>query len=486
MATLPVAAELQAIKRNAARNPARDPDRNAQNLTKYVADFVDSAKYEDIPDDVIELGKKSILDGIGLALSGSVANTGNLIRRYIQGLGCTTGDATIIGTSDSSASPFAALVNGIAIHNDDFDDTYLSPANGVGVHPTVTVLPAALALAESGRRSGKDLLTAYHLGAEVESKIADAIVLRNSEDPFHPTGTCGVFGSAAACGKIRGLDRDQLACAIGIAAGQASGLRENFGTMTKSFTAGHAAESGLVAVTLAALGWTASKQILEAPLGFFRTENETFDSNRIQGRLGKPWTFSSPGISLKRFPSGALTHPAMDTLLGIIAQNHIHSADVKAVNVDASSNVFNTLLHHHPSTGLQGKFSMEFCLGILLLQGQAGIGQFTDEVVQRPDVQAMIARIHFRSDHRLGRSESDRLMTTIELRLRNGQIITAQNAVAKGSPGNPLTIEEVADKFQSCAQYAKWPKGKSDAIVQQVRSLEDLKDVSRLAKLLTV
>jgi len=129
---------------------------------------------------------------------------------------------------------------------------------------------------------------------------------------------------------------------------------------------------------------------------------------------------------------------------------------------------------------------MEFCLGILLLQGQAGIGQFTDEVVQRPDVQAMIARIHFWSDPRLGRSESDRLMTTIELRLHNGQIITAQNAVAKGSPGNPLTIEEVADKFHSCAQYAKWPKGKSDAIVQQVRSLEDLKDVNVLAKHLTV
>ena len=146
MATLPVAAELNAIKPN--------PAPNAQNLTKYVADFIGSAKYEDIPDGVIELGKKSILDGIGLALSGSVANTGSLIRHYIQGLGCTTGDATIIGTPDSSASPFAALVNGIAIHNDDFDDTYLSPANGVGVHPTVTVLPAALALAESGRRSG--------------------------------------------------------------------------------------------------------------------------------------------------------------------------------------------------------------------------------------------------------------------------------------------------------------------------------------------
>lgn len=478
MATLPVARELKAIQ--------HDLSPNAQHLTKYVADFVASTKYEDIPANVIELGKTSILDGIGLALCGSIAKTGTLIRHYIHGLGCTTGDATVIGTSFSSAPRFAALINGIAIHNDDFDDTYLSPANGLGVHPTVTVLPAALALAEPGKRSGKDLLTAYHVGVEVESKIADAIVLRNMEDPFHPTGTCGVFGSAAACGKLQNLDWDQLARAIGIAASQASGLRENFGTMTKPFTAGHAAESGLVATSLAALGWTASQQILEAPLGFFHTENETFDPSRIERRLGKPWTFASPGISLKRFPSGALTHPAMDELLRIIKQHSLHSADIKTVNVAASSNVFNTLLHHRPTTGLQAKFSMEFCLGILLLQGQAGIGQFRDEVVQRTDVQEMITRINFRPDPRIGKAEVDRIMTTIELQLHNGPTITAKNGVAKGSPGNPLTIEEVAYKFRSCAECAKWPKGKSDAVIEQVRKLEDVKDVSRLTKLLAI
>jgi 2-methylcitrate dehydratase PrpD len=479
MASLRIAEKLNATQLHSGPSPS-----NAHDLTKHVAEFIVSTSYADIPIDVIELGKRSILDALGLALCGSGAETGIIIRRYLHTLGCGGRQATTIGTSESSPVQFAALANGIAIHNDDFDDTYVSPANGLGVHPTVTVLPPALALAESGNHSGKDLLTAYHIGVEVESKILDAIVPRDTENAFHPTGTCGSLGSAAACAKIQGLDCDRVIFALGIAAGQASGLRENFGTMTKSFTAGHAAESGVVASALAALGWTASKQILEAPLGFLRTESDTFDLSRIQGHLGKPWTFASPGVSLKRFPSGALTHPAMDELLRTIKQHAIRAVDVDTIDVVASSNVFNTLLHHHPTSGLEAKFSMEFCLSILLLRGHAGIGDFTDEVAQRPDVQAMVNRIRFRPDPQLGRLESERLMTKTDIRLRNGQTVNTDNAVAKGGPGNPLSVDDIAEKFRSCAGYAKWPKTKAESIIQQVRRLEELTDIKQLTRLL--
>ena len=155
---------------------------------------------------------------------------------------------------------FAALANGVSIHADDYDDT------GSALHVTAPVLPPAFALCELGRRSGKDLMLAFHVGVEVENKIGDAISPRHNKDGFHTTGTCGSFGSAAACAKLRGLNATQTACALGIAASEASGIRDNFGSMTKPFHAGHAAENGTVAADLALLGWTAADDILEAPL----------------------------------------------------------------------------------------------------------------------------------------------------------------------------------------------------------------------------
>src|SRR5947209_20500035 len=240
--------------------PSAQPFPQTPGLTKYVAEFVSNTKYEDIPADVIELGKKSILDGIGLALSGSKAETAGLIQSYGNEFACATGGSTVIGTSFKLPLRFAALANGVAIHVDDFDDTQLAAAKdrvyGLLVHPTVPVLPAVLALSESRNISGKELMLSYHVGVEVECKIAEAISPRHYQDGFHSTGTCGALGSAAACAKLLRFDQSKTLNAFGLAASQAGGLRENFGTMTKPFQAGHAAESGLVSADLVARGWT--------------------------------------------------------------------------------------------------------------------------------------------------------------------------------------------------------------------------------------
>src|SRR6266852_9174638 len=179
-------------------------------VTKYVGTFVTQTKYEEIPADVIELGKKSILDGLGLALAGSRAQTGSLCRQYLEKTGVCEGRATIIGSSKRTSARFAAFVNGVSIHADDFDDTQLSAAKdrvyGLLVHPTVPVLPALLALSDGRTISGKDFMLAYHLGVEVECKIAEAIAPRHYQDGFHSTGTCGPFGSAAACAKLLRLE----------------------------------------------------------------------------------------------------------------------------------------------------------------------------------------------------------------------------------------------------------------------------------------
>jgi len=324
----------------------------APDLTRYVTEFVVRTGYADIPHDVIELGKKSILDGFGLALAGSVAESGPLSRKYIQNLGLSQGRSTVVGTSLKAGPRFAAFANGISIHADDFDDTQLSAAKdrvyGLLTHPTVSALAAGFAVAEQRAMSGRDLTLAYHVGVEVECKIAEAISPRHYQDGFHTTGTCGSFGSAAACAKLFHLDASQTKNALAIAASLAAGLRENFGTMTKPLHAGHAAENGVMAVELAALGWTAAGQILEAPRGFFHAYGGSFDPAAIVNRLGAPWTFASPGISLKPFPSGSLTHPGMTEMLRLMSVHKFGSAQVEKVDVGTNSNMPNALIHHRP------------------------------------------------------------------------------------------------------------------------------------------
>jgi 2-methylcitrate dehydratase PrpD len=284
---------------------------------------------------------------------------------------------------------------------------------------------------------------------------------------------------------VAGLDRKRLLCALGIAASEAAGLRENFGTMTKPFHAGRAAESGVVAADLAGLGWTAAGQILEAPRGFFRAAGGGYDPDAIVHKLGNPWTFRSPGISIKPHPSGSLTHPAMTELLRLIHAEKIDSRQVERVDVGTNRNMPNALIHHHPKTGLEAKFSMEFCMAALLLYGRAGLAEFTDEVVNRPEVQQMMARIHFGVNPVAETAGYNKMTTILNIRLRDGKTITGRADFAKGSPAIPMSYQEVAEKFLDCTAFAKWSSERARATIQLVRNLESLGDVRELTALVS-
>src|SRR5205807_2014924 len=390
--------------------PARDDFPQVHGLTNYVGKFVVETRYEDVPREVIELGKKSILDGLGLALAGSRAQTGAIGRRYLEHLGGCGGKATVVGSGLKTCPRFAAWTNGISLHADDFDHTQLSAAKdrvyGLLVHPTVPVLPAILAQAEGESVSGKEFMLAYHIGAEVECKIAEAISPRHSQDGFHSTGTCGPFGSAAACAKVLRFDLPKTLNSLGSVASQSAGLRENFGTMTKPFQAGHAAES-------------------------------------------------------------------------------IQAAQVEKVDVGANHNMTTTLLHHQPKTGLEAKFSMEFCLAILLLRGKAGLGEFTDQIVQSAEVHDMIRRVHFYVDEEAEKEGYDKMTSLLKVHLKDGRVIIGRADFGKGSPADPMTFREAAVKFQGCAEYAEWPKAKVEKIIDFVKTLESASDVSTLSSLLS-
>jgi 2-methylcitrate dehydratase PrpD len=477
---------LRKARADALASPAEDLPK-APGLTQYVSEFIVNTKYEDIPDTVIALGKKTILDGFGLALAGSASTAGPRIRQYIESLGPCGGNSSVIGTKMKVHPRFAALANGISIHADDYDDT------GSALHVAAPILPPSLAFCELGRRSGKDLMLAFHVGVEVANKIGDAVSPRHQQDGYHTTGTIGTFGSAAACAKLRGLNAAQTAIALGVAASEASGLRDNFGSMTKPFHAGHAGESGTVAADLAALGWTAAGDILEAPLGFFQAGGG-FDPKTIVDRLGNPWMFASPGDLIKRFPCGTIQQQVMDAMLRLIQQNNIAAADVEKVEVGGNKSNYNTLFQHHPTTGLQGKFSMEYAMSILLLERKATLGQFTDAVVQRPDVQDMIRRVRFYVDPEFDKLSSQGAslqavlveQSFLKISMKDGRVFSSRTEPAKGSPENPMTFEEVADKLRGNAEFAKWPSQKTEAVIQLVKSLESVPDMSRLTAALAV
>jgi 2-methylcitrate dehydratase PrpD len=459
-------------------------------LTHHVADFVASVRPGDIPAEVLELGRKSILDGLGLALAGAAAESGHIVNAYLADLGFAKADSTVLGTRLRLPARFSAFANAIAVHAHDFDDTQLAVAAnrvyGLLMHPTAPVLPAVLAVAERQASSGADFTAAYHVGIEVCCKLAEATAPRHYQDGFHTTGTCGTFGAAAGVANLMRLDNEQSAAVLGMAGSQSAGLRENFGTMTKPFHPGRSAESGVLAADLVQRGFSATGRILEAPRGFFHAAAGGYDDGAIRGKLGAPWTFAMPGISIKPYPSGSLTHPAMSLVSDLIAAHAIRPEHVAKIRVGTNRHMPTTLLHHNPTTELQAKFSMQFSMAILLLRRRAGLEDYTDETVNLPEVRAMMDRVDFHVDPVADAAGFDKMTSIVEIHLTGGEIIRGEADFGKGSPSNPMSWSEVAAKFEGCALYGGLSAARAREVIAMVEDLPALSDIRRLTALLVV
>jgi 2-methylcitrate dehydratase PrpD len=204
----------------------------------------------------------------------------------------------------------------------------------------------------------------------------------------------------------------------------------------------------------------------------------------IEQQLGEPWTFNSPGVSIKPHPSGSLTHPGMAVMMELILHHDLKPERVKRVSVGTNHNMPNALIHHQPKNELQAKFSMEFCMAILLLERKGGLEQFTDDVVNRPDVQAMIKKVHFGVHPEAEAAGFDKMTTIIEVELDDGSVVKGQADFGKGSPANPMTDEELAEKFRQCAAWGGLSGDQTKTVLDLVWRIEELKDVRELMKLL--
>src|SRR5919108_5527546 len=453
-------------------------------LTQEVANFVSKTRHRDIPPEVLRLAHGLILDGLGVALAGSTEECARIVQSHLRDMGGKK-ESTVLGTGLAVPAFKAALANGVAGHAMDYDDTQLSSSKeavyGLLTHPTTPVLAAVLAVGERERISGRDFLLPYIIGVEVECRIADAINPRHYQSGFHSTATMGGLGAAMAVGKILALKEEALIRTLGIAASMASGLRENFGTMTKPLHAGRAAENGVTAALLAKGGFTAATNILEAPRGFFNAMAGGYDASKITGRLGRPYFMQEPGISIKPYPSGSLSHPAQDLVLDLIKEYDLHAADIESIDVGTNSNVPNALIYPMPKTALEGKFSIPFCMAIAVLERKAGIAQFKDRKVRDKAAVNLMKRVTLYVDDELEALGYDQVRSRVRIKLKDGRVIEGRYDVARGHPEKPMSWAELGDKFRDCASLVLSRKNTEEAI-QLVGRLEQLRSIAPLIR----
>ena len=456
-------------------------------ITQEIASYVAGTRYRDIPSDVIQLTRGFILDGLGVALAGSTDECARIVQRQIRQMGGSA-ECSVLGTSVLAPAAKAALANGVAGHAMDYDDTQLSTSKeavyGLLTHPTTPVLAAVLTLGQKERITGAEFLLAYVLGVEVECRIADAINPRHYQSGFHSTATMGGLGAAVAAGKILRLKEPQLLATLGIAASMASGLRENFGTMTKPLHAGRAAENGVTAALLARDGFTAAPNILEAARGFFNAMAGGYEDSKIRGCLGSPYFMKQPGISIKPYPSGSLSHPAQDLILDLVKEHDVKAENIERVEVGTNSNVPNALIYPMPKTALEGKFSIPFCMAIAVLERKAGIAQFQDRKVRGKKVVELMKRVTLYVDEELERLGYDQVRSRVRVRLKDGRVLEGRYDDARGHPAKPMSWAELTEKFRDCAGLVLSRKN-IDETIRLVEQFQDLKSLRPLIRALT-
>jgi 2-methylcitrate dehydratase PrpD len=459
--------------------------------TDAVVDFISKAQWKDFPADAVALGKRCIIDGLGVMLAGSTQEASHILRGYVRSSDAAR-DATAFGAEAFRTSvASAALLNGTSGHALDWDDTQLATSAdrifGLLTHPTVPPLAAALAVGERQGASGQDFLEAFLTGFEVECKIAEAIHPSHYKKGFHSSGTIGTFGAMAATARLLGLDRDTVAHALAIAASTASGIRVNFGTMTKPLHVGRASHNGVVAAELAARGFTGGRDALDPPWGFFQvfSHGDGFDADRIVGKLGHPHTIVWPGVSIKPYPCGVLGHPTMDAMRRLVITHDVAPEQITAIRVRAGSNILNPLRYPMASNALEAKFCPAFMVGAIALRRKAGIHEFNDAFVQSAPVQAMMAKVERVLDPAFEAKGWEKIRSTVEVDLVDGRtLVEHADERYRGGPDLPFTREELREKFDDCASLVLSPGGIEETF-SIVESIDRLANIGELVRVLS-
>lgn len=422
----------------------------------------------------------AFLDTIGVTLAGASEPAGRIVQSVVvaQGLG----PCVVLGTPIRAGAATAALANGTAAHALDFDDMcFVSLA-----HPSAPLVPAALAAAEVAGSSGRAALDAYVVGFEIEGRLGRVMNPRHYERGWHCTSTIGSIGAAAAASRLLGLEPSAAAHALAIAASEASGLKENFGTMVKPLHAGLAARNGVIAALLAQGGMTASAQAIDGPQGYLRAFDSAGEAlGDAIADLGSRWEIVETGITMKLYPSCAGTHPTLDAILDLRDEHGFTADGVERIDVEVDSITPGILIHDRPSTGLEGKFSMPFCAAAAVVYGRVGIDTFDDAALQDSAVQALIPRVTMTADASFDGAAPPLTQSRVRIHLRDGRTLAREARGARGYPERPASAGELAAKFRACASRVMSDE-EAERALERLREIEGIDDVRELTGALAV
>ncbi len=446
-------------------------------ITEKMALFVAETRTDDIPQKAFSIARSAISDYVGVTFPGSLDPGGKIISEFARRMG-GPGPASVIGCGFRTSPLLASLANGVMGHALDFDD------GGSFGHASVVLAPTVLALGEALGSSGKDVLAAYIVGFEAVYPLHSVVGSVHYARGWHGSATTGTLAATAAAAWLLKLDVPRVRMALGIAASSAGGLRQNFGTMTKPLHAGNAASNGVKAALLARDGFTADENILEAPYGFARVlgfESEP-DWEKASAGLGKTYTIATPGsggIHFKLYPSCAETSTSIEAALNLRKEHPFNPADVVEVQLGVNGTEGSVLIHHHPHTGLEGKFSLEYTVARALISGTVNIQHFADEAVNEPAVQDLINKTRWVEIYPAPKPGSRKTFgpNSVTVRLRNGQEYSREELSPRGSRSNPLDPAELKSKYRDCAGLVLSAADveKSQTLLDSLETLPDIR-----------
>ena len=459
-------------------------------ITERAVQFIEAITFDELPIEALTIGKRCLLDGLGLFVAGSDHKTTMILADLALEQG-GKGEALLLGHNEITVpASTAARVLGTSGHAHDWDDSQVSKdpdhIYGLLTHPTIPPLTASIVMSQrQGNISGKEFMLAFLTGFEVECKISEWMFSQHYKRGFHSSGTVGTFGAFSAAAKILNLRGDDLRNGLGIAASFASGIRCNFGTMTKPLHVGRASENGVIAAILASKAYTADKSALDGPWGYLAVNGGGVTEEKLdKENFGKPWSIIEPGVSIKPYPCGVLTHPTIDLMVKLVTENDIKKDDIEKVIVKAGSNILNPIRYPIAKNHLEAKFSLQAVLSMVAISRKAGKTEFEDKFVQSEVMQSMQKRIFAQFDPDIEALGFDKMRSSIHIQLKNESIISGNvDERYRGGPENPLTIGQLKDKVYSCCKGILAAEQITN-LIDSSQSILDMRDSAKLASLI--
>lgn len=442
------------------------------NTTLALAKYIVQSDIQSIPADVRHEASRALLNWCGCAVGGAGHETvENVLAAVVPFSGSP--QASVLGRRERLDVLNTALINGISSHVLDFDDTHV-----IAVHPSAPVWPALLALAERKGIGGAEIVHAYILGVETECRIGLSVFPEHYEIGWHITGTVGVFGAAAAVGKILGLNEQQMAWALGIAATQSAGLREMFGSMCKCFHPGRAAQNGLQAAFLALNNFTSSERAIEAPRGFGNVLSTKFNADAITSGLGETYELSKN--MYKPFACGLVVHGTIDGCIQLRNEFHLTFGMIDRIDLKVGAIVLELTGKTEPTTGLEGKFSVFHAAAVAIIEGAAGEAQFSDQCVRAPQIVNLRRKVHAAVDPQLEWAQA-----RVRITLKDGRTLDRLILHPLGSLERPMSDQDLEAKFVDLTGRILTPEKRKEAI-QLCWSIETLSDAGAIPRALTI